>query len=1011
MQSDDEALFERFRTRGDAAALGELFDRAAPALLRLAVHLARDPADAEDLLQTTFLHAIEARDTWDRTRPLMPWLCGILHNRARAGRRRDERALDPVRLPMPATSDPVHAAESSEFDAAVDAAITALPEIYQPVLRLHLAYGHAPAEIAHALDRPAATVRSQLARGLELLRKSLPAGLVSSAALWLFSGRGLAAVKQTVLGHAVTTWPAVPLASALIVGAATVKKTMLMVALAIVAAGTWFAWPRPELRRPSTNVSAPATTAAMATLPHDEHAPAGVVPATERVAVQPPAAPRTGSLRIACRWADDGTQAGGVLLTVKPLAIRDGGLLERTTTTGTDGRVMVADLPPGKTMVSAERGGELPVGVVAGRVIDAELVIPVGVDVRGRVVDEHGAPVPTARVWLSGHRNNYCDGQYVTKVDAHGSFVLRSVEPERFVSADAPGRRAAVVQPVRGEIGGAIEVELVLRGEGVTLLGKVLDPNGTPVADACVFVGHRDYHVSWTPGMFGEHRPPIHLRTDRRGEFRADGLAAGSKTGLWVRAVDFCTWHEPLLQLEADGDTAVTARLQRGAVLVGTVRDEGGQPVASAYVAVCPKAWFNRSGVFGDITGPDWAESGAAAGPDGRYRISGITPGTLLLLATTEGRESRGEVAAIDGETVTWDPVLAETALQGRIVDERGEPLAGWEVSGTPPRGKGNRTSDTSDAGGRFRCRRLAQVPYVLDFFAAGDSERVRPACTLRGVVPGGDEVLVRIPDAAIPSAGIEGTLLDTDGQPPRHAQVHFTTAGLFYEPSAKVDPQTGRFRIGPLTSGLYRLQGSDGARRSAWGEPFALAAHETRDVGVIRMPAAGSIALTVRGPDGAPLHGADVDLEETFGWGETLLGGGKTEQGEARLADVAPGSYRVRISGRDLPEVYQSVVVAAGRETMMEMTVPASVKVRLLLAPVTEPAPIRLAFSWTRDGESFQRYVNRFEAKAELQWSLRLLPGSYEITITSETGMQEANRFVVAASDPPERVIPIRLP
>ena len=36
----DEPLFERFRTGGDIAALGELFDRVAPALLRIALHLA-----------------------------------------------------------------------------------------------------------------------------------------------------------------------------------------------------------------------------------------------------------------------------------------------------------------------------------------------------------------------------------------------------------------------------------------------------------------------------------------------------------------------------------------------------------------------------------------------------------------------------------------------------------------------------------------------------------------------------------------------------------------------------------------------------------------------------------------------------------------------------------------------------------------------------------------------------------------------------------------------------------
>ena len=51
MPEPDEVLFERYRSRGDARALGELFDRTAPSLLRIALHLARDPAAAEDLLQ------------------------------------------------------------------------------------------------------------------------------------------------------------------------------------------------------------------------------------------------------------------------------------------------------------------------------------------------------------------------------------------------------------------------------------------------------------------------------------------------------------------------------------------------------------------------------------------------------------------------------------------------------------------------------------------------------------------------------------------------------------------------------------------------------------------------------------------------------------------------------------------------------------------------------------------------------------------------------------------------
>ncbi len=82
--------FLRFCRSGDAAALGAVFDATARELLRVACHLAGNRSDAEDLVQRTFLAAIESRAAYDPKRRALPWLLGILANHAR--RRRRERA-------------------------------------------------------------------------------------------------------------------------------------------------------------------------------------------------------------------------------------------------------------------------------------------------------------------------------------------------------------------------------------------------------------------------------------------------------------------------------------------------------------------------------------------------------------------------------------------------------------------------------------------------------------------------------------------------------------------------------------------------------------------------------------------------------------------------------------------------------------------------------------------------------------------------------------------------------
>ena len=81
------AAYRRFCERRDPSAIAELFDIAAADLRRTAMHLVGDAATADDLVQTTFMCAIESR-TFNPSRDVLPWLAGILKNQASLVHRR-----------------------------------------------------------------------------------------------------------------------------------------------------------------------------------------------------------------------------------------------------------------------------------------------------------------------------------------------------------------------------------------------------------------------------------------------------------------------------------------------------------------------------------------------------------------------------------------------------------------------------------------------------------------------------------------------------------------------------------------------------------------------------------------------------------------------------------------------------------------------------------------------------------------------------------------------------------
>ncbi|MEO6710926.1 MAG: sigma-70 family RNA polymerase sigma factor, partial [Planctomycetota bacterium] len=195
-------LFERFRDRNDLRALARVFDATAPELASVAAHMAKTAEEAEDLLQATFLSAIERSASFDSSRPVVPWLVGILALHARKQRERAGREIDTLRVRQPGEADPASEVEREEISRAVESAVAQLGPNYAPLVRRHLIDGATPRVLAREFEMSPITARVRLHRGLKRLRQLLPVGL-STAALGMIARQvDLAAVRGSVLRRA-----------------------------------------------------------------------------------------------------------------------------------------------------------------------------------------------------------------------------------------------------------------------------------------------------------------------------------------------------------------------------------------------------------------------------------------------------------------------------------------------------------------------------------------------------------------------------------------------------------------------------------------------------------------------------------------------------------------------------------------------------------------------------------------------------------------------------------------
>jgi RNA polymerase sigma-70 factor, ECF subfamily len=156
------------------------------ALYTMAVRLARNPDDANDLLQETVLRAYRFFHQFEAGTNCRAWMLTILFNNFRNGYRKSareqpaasaeafERRLESESLRVePAGSNPENILSGRAMESEVESALDKLPEEFREAIVLVDVEELSYQEVSGVLNIPIGTVKSRVSRGRAILREAL----------------------------------------------------------------------------------------------------------------------------------------------------------------------------------------------------------------------------------------------------------------------------------------------------------------------------------------------------------------------------------------------------------------------------------------------------------------------------------------------------------------------------------------------------------------------------------------------------------------------------------------------------------------------------------------------------------------------------------------------------------------------------------------------------------------------------------------------------------------------
>ncbi len=261
----DSQLLARFVAEGDQSAFAALLVRHGPLVRGVCRHVLRDPHEADDAFQATFLVLARKARSIRQGQCLAAWLYRVAYHVAvQANVAVARRRALALRASLPGEEDPEAEILGRELRAVLLEEVDRLPARYRLPVVLSYLEGRTNEETARELGWPVGTVKTRLNRARELLRVRLvrrglslsaavlaallaPASLTAAVPVALQTAALHAALHAALAPAGSAVAPAVAaLAAAAPAAAAKLVTGASVLALAVLTAATGVLTPRPD---------------------------------------------------------------------------------------------------------------------------------------------------------------------------------------------------------------------------------------------------------------------------------------------------------------------------------------------------------------------------------------------------------------------------------------------------------------------------------------------------------------------------------------------------------------------------------------------------------------------------------------------------------------------------------------------------------------------------------------------------------------------------------------------